>query len=273
MKKNLIDIKNVTIGSDPEFFIVDKNGEAYPSTHIFKGTKEFPEDKGDGYAILKDNVLVEGNIPPASTKEQFIEFMKFLKDSINEILEIGGMKLYASDSMDYKPRFLQNAEANEFGCSSYKNAWQLGSFAAANMSRFNKRVAGFHIHIGYKLEDEGYITKSSMNRYIAKAFDYFVVFPSRQYHSDPFREEYYGGYGNYRDTAYGNECRALGGFFTDDKYLGWTYDQTIKAIEYCSNPDNLPKLDQVDVLETKNLDLANKYYKILEIDLNDQLIK
>jgi hypothetical protein len=145
-------------------------------------------------------------------------------------------------------------------------------FSAENMSRFNRRVAGFHIHIGYTLLTPD-ITKLVMNRYIAKAFDFFVVYPSRQHHNDPFREKYYGGYGNYRDTAYGNECRALGGFFTDDKYLSWAYQQAIKSVVYCSDKDNLLKLDQVGVLDTNDRLLASKYYAMLGIELADQLIK
>jgi hypothetical protein len=272
MKTLLLDVDNITIGSDPEFFIVDRTGNAFPSTDIFSGTKDSPVSKGDGYAVLKDNVLVEGNIPPAKNEEEFVSFMKNLKEMINEVLEPVGLILHAEDSMEYKPRYLRSDEANLFGCSSYRNAWEIGSFQADNMSRFNKRVAGFHIHIGYTLLNDS-ISKKEMDKFIARAFDYFVVFPARQHHNDPFREKYYGGYGNYRNTPYGNECRALGGFFTDDEYLPWVYRQTIKAVTFCSDPENVEKLMSVDVLSTGDLELANKFYGVLGISLPDQLIK
>ena len=139
---NLIDIDNITIGSDPEFFIVNSKDEAFPSIGIFNGTKDEPEDQGGGFALLKDNVLVEGNIPPAKTCEEFVTYMKTLKAMMNSVLAIAGLKLHSSDSMKFKPRFLTHPEANVFGCSSYKNAWCLGSFSAENMSFMPIRVAG-----------------------------------------------------------------------------------------------------------------------------------
>lgn len=269
---NLIDINNITIGSDPEFFIVTKDSQAYPSTELFKGTKEDPEDQGGGYALLTDNVLVEGNIPPANNEEEYVRYMLNLQNMINSVLEIHGMKLFASDSMKYKPRFLEHPEANVFGCSSYKNAWEYGSFAAENMSHLPLRVAGDHQHIGYELLTDKY-TKKEMNRFIARAFDYFCVFPSRQHHNDEFRAKYYGPYGVYRDCpAYGLEVRALGGHFTAQEHLSWVYQQTIKAVEFCNVEANLELLEQVDSPRTEDLALSKQYYDFLGINLNEQLI-
>jgi len=266
--KNLLDTKNITIGADPEFFIVSKEGEAFPSTNLIKGNKETPEDMGNGYAIQRDNVLAEGNIPPAFNKEEYVNNMKNLKNIINEILAFGGYKLHCADSMNFKPKFLKHPEALEFGCSSYKNAWKSGNFAAENMAMFNARVAGAHQHIGYTLLTDK-ITKKMMNSFIAKAFDYFVIYPSRVHHNDPFRAKYYGEYGNYRDTSYGLEVRALGGYFNADKYLGWIYDQTIKTIEFCSVGDNLKILN---VMGSPEFGDVNKHYETLNINLKEQLI-
>lgn len=112
---SLIDINNITIGSDPEFFIITKDKKAYPSTELFNGTKDEPEQKGGGYALLKDNVLVEGNIPPASNEEEYVRYMLNLQNMINSVLEINGLQLFASDSMEYDPEHLEHPEANVFG--------------------------------------------------------------------------------------------------------------------------------------------------------------
>ena len=271
---NLINLNNITIGSDPEFFIISDNGDAYPSTNLFNGTKDQPEDKGGGFALLKDNVLVEGNIPPANNCEEYVTYMKTLKSMMNSVLVIAGLKLHSADSMKFKPRFLEHPEANVFGCSSYKNAWEIGTFSAENMSFMPTRVCGDHQHIGYELLTDK-MGESRMNRYIAKAFDYFVTFPSRQHHNDEFRAKYYGNYGVYRDCpSYGGvECRALGGHFTADEHLEWTYKQTIKAVEYCSIQENLALLDAVNAPITEDLSKTVEYYDILGINLSDQLIK
>ena len=269
----LINTSAITIGSDPEFFIVSANGEAFPSIGIFNGTKDEPEDQGGGFALLKDNVLVEGNIPPANNCEEFVASMKTLKAMMNSVLAISGLKLHSADSMKFKPRFLAHPEANVFGCSSYKNAWEIGTFSAENMSFMPQRVAGHHHHIGYQLLT-GTITQKVMNRYIAKAFDYFVVFPARQHHNDEFRAKYYGNYGVYRDCpAYGLEARALGGHFTADEHLAWAYEQTIKAVEFCSEDDNLPLLLSVKAPVTEDVEFTLTQYEILGVNLSDQLIK
>lgn len=270
---NLIDINNITIGSDPEFFIVTKDGNAYPSTDLFKGTKDNPEDQGGGYAMLKDNVLVEGNIPPAKSEEEYIRFMITLQDMINSVLAIKGMKLFASDSMKYKERFLKHEEANVFGCSAYKNGWMYGSFEAENMSHLPIRVAGDHQHVGYQLLTDKY-TQRQMNRYIARAFDYFCVYPSRLHHNDEFRAKYYGPYGVYRDCpAYGLEVRALGGHFTAPEHLSWVYRQTIKSVVFCSNEENLNLLESVDAPIFEDPKFTQSQYDILGINLEEQLIK
>lgn len=253
-------IKNITIGSDPEFFLV-KNNTIVPSTEVEIGTKEYPMPMGDNYHILRDNVLVEGNIPLTKNKEEFIKVIDTLKDRILDIIG-ENYNLVSADSAEFSMLDLMSPEACEFGCSPYKNAYIKEEFIADDLSDIPFRVAGFHIHIGYELEIDVPYTK--MNEIIAKAFDYFVVYPSRKLHNDPIREKYYGAYGNYRDKPYGIEVRSLGGFFTDNKYLGWVWEQTMKAIEFCKVPANLNKLEEIKEMSEEN-------YKELNINLKEQL--
>lgn len=113
-----------------------------------------------------------------------------------------------------------------------------------------------------------------MNGAIARAFDYFVVYPARLHHNDEFRAKYYGIYGSYRDTSYGLEVRSLGGYFSKDKFLGWIYDNTIKMLEFCSSLENIEKLKKVDSLyETVDSKLIKSYYSTLGVNINKLLIK
>ena len=98
-------IKFKTIGSDPEFCIV-KGRTNIPSFMITDGTKKNPEDFGGGYKILKDNLTVEGNIPPAFNKEEFIENMKTLKQIINDRAAIIGAKIKETDLEAYAPKYI-----------------------------------------------------------------------------------------------------------------------------------------------------------------------
>jgi hypothetical protein len=258
-------IKRITIGSDPEFFIY-KDGEVVSSIGIIEGGKDAPTEFEGGFAVHKDNVLLEMNLPPADTKEEFITNMKGAKDIASEILSIGGYKLGSNDSEEFSEAALSNWEAKTFGCAPYINAWTLGFGNPTDLADLMHRVAGTHIHIGYTLEDSKF-DKSTMDILITRAFDFFVVYPSRQIYNDPIRSKYYGDYGNFRNKEYGVECRSLGGYFSKDKYLGWIYDQTIKALTYCSSDSNCELLKNVSTPSIS----PNKSYKLLNINLKEQL--
>ena len=77
-------------------------------------------------------------------------------------------------------------------------------------------------------------------------------------------------YGSYRDTSYGLEVRSLGGFFTQDKYLDWVYDNTIKMLEYCSIQENIDRLNEIKSPDKSNI---AEVYDFLGIDLNSITIK
>lgn len=256
--------ENITVGSDPEFFIY-KDETPISSIGIIKGTKYKPEEVEPGYGVLKDNVLIEGNIPPASSKEEFIANFKNLKRIMSDILAIGGYRLVSADSAEFNKNQLRNKEARLFGCAPFINAWTLTMKSPANLGEMQVRVAGFHWHYGYKYS--GDLSSDYIALYLTRAFDYFVVYPSRQIYNDPIRSKYYGDYGNFRLTSYGFEARSLGGYFTDDKYLDWLYDQGMKIFDYCSNPDNIKLLDRVTSPEENALE----NYKILNINLEEQL--
>lgn len=257
-------INNITIGSDPEFFIY-KQEQPQSSIGVIEGTKASPEEVKPGFAVLKDNVLIEGNIPPSETKQGFIDNMRELKKMMSDILAEKDYLLISDDSAEFSSDVLANKEAMTFGCAPYINAWTLGMKSPDNLSKLNHRVAGFHIHIGY--EYSGDISSDFMAMYIARAFDYFVVYPSRVHYNDKIRAKYYGDYGNFRIKPYGVEVRSLGGFFTQDKFLPWIWDQTMKTLEFCSKESNLELLDQVDPPEYN----TKQNYKLLNINLNKQL--
>ena len=256
--------KNITIGSDPEFFIY-KDDKPVSSIGIIKGEKHTPDEVEPGYGVLKDNVLIEGNIPPADNKEDFIKNFKNLKRIMSDILAVKGYKLVCGDSAEFSADQLNNPKAKEFGCAPYINAWTMGMKSPVDLGRMPFRVAGSHIHWGY--EYSGKLAQEYVALYLTRAFDYFVVYPSRLIYDDPIRSQFYGDYGNFRITTYGVECRSLGGYFGDDKYLSWIYDQGIKIFDFCANEDNIKLLDLVGPPDVN----TEESYKILGINLEEQL--
>ena len=78
--KNIVD--NISLGADPELFLFNHDSnEVISAEGIIGGTKENPRriSKDEAYGLQEDNVMVEFNIPPAKTKDEF-------RDSINFIL-------------------------------------------------------------------------------------------------------------------------------------------------------------------------------------------
>lgn len=273
-------ITNLTFGSDPEYFVINEStGKIVSSIPIIDGTKEEPESLGGGFSILKDNILAEGNVPPSKCKNDFITNMNVLKYRINNYIKnkYPVLGLHHADCLDIEMAFLSHPEAMLFGCSPYLNAWDGEEHRANDLSSESFRTCGFHIHIGYDLEEDTLWSKPTINAIIAKAFDFFVVIPSCLTHVSQRRFENYGGLGQYRDTPYGLECRSLGGFFVDEKYLPWVFDQTLKAIDYAKHEENLYKLmymkKPVVGFKAGIFSFDSSVYGELDVSFEDQLIK
>lgn len=112
------------LGSDPEAFIVNtRTGAVVSSKRFTDGTKDEPEQLGNGYALLNDNILIEGNVPPASSKQEFIENMTNLHTLMDTRAKERLCHLENRDCMIISPELLLTDEAQEFGCSSFKDAW------------------------------------------------------------------------------------------------------------------------------------------------------
>ena len=114
---------NITLGADPECFIVNKEtGKVVSSIGIIPGEKGDPwrsDDMPEGYGIEIDNILAEFNIPPAKTKEEFVmslEYMKqYLISYVKKVNPHYTIKCSASELVDWDQ--LQSDEAKLFGCS------------------------------------------------------------------------------------------------------------------------------------------------------------
>jgi len=250
-------IHNITFGSDPEYFIKNRDKNIIISGIPFiEGTKDSPQELEDGFFLLKDNILAEGNIPPTEDPIKFMHNLIGLTERINKyLINIHpSLGVHHSDCEEIHPHFLTHPESLLFGCSPYLNAWDDNEHRANDLSSENFRTAGFHIHLGYEKNEENPFSKEIFNKIITKAFDLFVVIPSAEIYVDKRRFENYGGLGQYRNTSYGVECRSLGAFFVDEKYLPWVIEQTCKMLSFVkdyTNSVNLLSMEKPIVKFTK----------------------
>jgi len=216
------------LGSDPEAFIVNtRTGQVVSSKRFTDGTKDKPEELVGGYALLNDNILIEGNVPPASTREEFIANMTQLHTFMSERAEKRLAHLENHDCREINAELMMTDEAKEFGCSSFRDAWNGLIEIETPQLNNNSRPAGCHIHIG--IEDLTDYERQA----IVRAFDIFVTLPSIAITGQSYRTaNLYGLLGACRLKIYGVEARSLGGHFFQPKYFGWIYDLTFLAVDY-----------------------------------------
>ena len=241
-------IKFETIGADPEFFVLDPKGKPYPATKFAVGSKESPSPIGDGFFEQRDNVSFEGNIPPVSTKEEFIKNITRLRQYFIDKVSKFGYSISPNGVEYFEKRYLLTAEAKEFGCSSVISSWDsyinyLQKRPTPNLGNLKFRVSGFHIHCGYSSIN---ILKSrgTIDILIGRLFDLFVTMPSHSIKPEPERITTYGKFGMIRCKSYGVECRTLSTYFTQEDQLSWVWDQVMKIEQFINacDPDDLKYL-------------------------------
>jgi hypothetical protein len=283
-------MKFITIGSDPEFFVLDPAGKPYPATNFAIGTKDNPSPIVNGFFEQRDNLSFEGNIPPAKTKEEFITSMLFLRNYFQSKVEKFGYSLSPNGVEYFQRRFLTLPEANEFGCSSVISSWDSNILGRCErltpvLGHLKFRVSGFHIHIGY---EEDINNKCISDILIGRLFDLFLTIPSHNIKPEPERIQTYGQYGMIRSKSYGVECRTLSTFFTQEVHLGWVWDQVMKIEQFINessrkdlgclveykefvNPTNIKKVFIRIFDKFSNKTVLSKFNEITDLYDKDEL--
>lgn len=198
-----------TVGADPEMFIVNKKtGEVVSSIGIIPGEKGAPwVDPSwlEGFGIEIDNILVEYNIPPARSKDQFVSYIEFMKSYISDfVAKINpDYTIQCASSRMVPESELNNPIAQLFGCCPDFNCYTGNPNPRPKGDKTNLRSAGFHVHYGY---DEPNIDQSVE---MVKYFDVFLGLMSLLFDTDRKRRSLYGKAGCYRLTSYGVEYRTL----------------------------------------------------------------
>lgn len=196
-------IDNITIGADPELFIInEKTKKVVSSIGLIPGEKGNPykaEDMPNGFGLETDNILAEFNIPPVDTCVSFINNIEYMKGYIDKFVKSKnpnlGILCTASRVVDASQ--LKSRQAQLFGCDVDYNAYTEAPNPKPEGSKTNLRSAGFHIHIGYK--DNNIDTSVALVKYL----DMYLGIPSVVKDKDKRRRSLYGKAGSFRLTPYG----------------------------------------------------------------------
>lgn len=234
-----INLNAISIGSDPEYAAIDQNGTPRSAVGYIPGTKSEPfplDDKGE-FSIQIDNVGVEACIPPAYSREEFVNSMMTAKELTQKKLQEQrpSLVLQSLSSARYSEAELNSETAQTFGCDpSWCAHTGEVSHRPSPVDVGNLRSFGCHIHIGFKTTNDASAMDTAIN--IIKAMDIMCGLGSVLLDQDADRRSIYGNAGDFRFRQIEDlnivEYRTLGGAMHDNaELLGWVYDQTIKAVQ------------------------------------------
>lgn len=238
---------NITLGSDPEVFLFNKEtNEYFPALGIIGGTKDKPvKITESGHSLQEDNVMVELGIPPCKTKEELYEHLQFLLRHISHTIP-NTLEVKIEASAIFNPKHLTSNKAQTFGCDPDFNAWTM-KINKVGQSNPLMRTCGGHIHIGYPNRN---ILKSVE---IIKAMDLFLGVPSILMDKDTKRREVYGKAGAFRPQDWGCEYRVLSNFWLKSKELTyWAFENTLLAYEYSDKMKEVSTEDSQRIIECIN---------------------
>lgn len=253
-------ITNITIGADPELFIInEKTKKVVSAIGLIPGEKGNPwkaEDMPEGFGLETDNILAEFNIPPVTNREGFINniqyMQKYIDSFVKNINPDLGIKCVASQTVPSSE--LQSDQAKMFGCDVDYNAYTMEANPKPEGTRTNVRSGGFHLHLGYANPDVD--TSIALIKYL----DAYLGIPSVIKDKDKKRRSLYGKAGCFRLTDYGCEYRVLSStMMGSTAKLNFVWTQLEKALCACQREKPLPEEELViDAINNSNSNLAKQ---------------
>lgn len=222
--------QNVLIGSDPELFVGNTAGVNFAIGRI-GGSKDNPRPCDFG-ALQEDNVLMEYNIDPAASAEQFRHNILAVLEQGRDVLkefELDVVRNMSSHVFDEAVLIEAGDAAWVFGCEPDHNGWtgQVNEFPRDVNPLL--RTAGGHLHIGF-----GHLEKVSKknSREVIQMCDYLLGLPSILKDPDDERRQLYGKAAAMRYKPYGAEYRTLSNFWLfSDELIAWAYEGARAAYE------------------------------------------
>lgn len=239
---------NISLGADPELFLVDDAGNYIASCGLIGGTKQTPRplEIGEGFAVQEDNVALEYNIPASRSKQEFTSNISLAMEYLGNMVRNKGLAFANTSAVSFPEEQLWHPASREFGCDPDFDAWKDGKANPRPTAvDQNLRTCGGHVHIGYRFKSREEILQ------FIKTVDLFTCVPSVIL--DPQgarRRELYGNPGAFRFKPYGCEYRSLSNFWTLSPALtDWVWDATSAAMDAWQNKTIIVD-DLADTIQT-----------------------
>lgn len=217
----------VTVGADPEVFIVDRKKNAFISAHsIIPGTKKKPhilDTAGSGYftpglACQADGTALEINIPPAARASDFLFFLGTALGTTAQTYLGKHQGICATPVARYDKDYFNKlpASALELGCDPDYDAWNEGKANPRPTSLPNPyaRTGAGHVAVGWRSGDNLVKDVFEPNHFndcimMAQMMDLIhdVLGPLHEVKDDEYRRGLYGKRGAFRPKPFGVEYR------------------------------------------------------------------
>lgn len=224
-----------SVGSDPEFFLRDLDGELISAVGLLGGNKKQPRKVSNG-SIQEDGVAAEFNSKPAFSLEEFITNHNLILDDLQDILDKKDLVLdrYNSTAI-FNEDQLDCDQARQSGCDIDYNAWKVTDNPPVSLLNTSLRAVGGHLHIAF---DKAGGERNIQTRCdFVKVLDYQLGVPSILLDSGSTRRKLYGKAGSHRpkfvrsDGFNGVEYRVLSNFWlNNDDLMEFVYSK----IAYCN---------------------------------------
>lgn len=257
-----------TLGSDPEFIVVDEKGTPVAMCGLFGGTKEIPEpitELGEGYFKSEDNVLIEFNVPPSDTVKKLLGHInKCIKYANKEVKKINpGYKVSFLSSGEFD---VSHRQAQVFGCDPSYSVIRgnIESFRPDPSAVGKLRSSACHIHFGINV-----LEKVTKDNFILLC-DLYLGIPSLIVDNteDAVRRKHiYGNLSDFRISKHTIEYRTLGtSILNYPDFLETQIQKLSDAIGVINPQEYILDLEEIDYLM-----LRGKDYKEAATQLNNKL--
>jgi len=270
-----------TRGTDPEFFMVDKNtGKMISAIPYIEGVKDEPVPLPSGGTAIRDNVAVEFATPPVDNEDDFVDS---IQKCIHEVRKLVPKKfdIQALPSAHFDADQLDNFEAQQFGCDPDYNAWLLKMNKPPCGTDFTLRTCGGHIHVGHVEGDGNDFLVTPYGRVdTIKMMDAVHGVISAILDSSPEalrRKELYGKAGCHRPTYYGVEYRSLSNYWLKSPRLVRLMDSltcdVLRVIRDGKNEELIADIGESRIQNIINTNDIEDARKVLETNLKPLLSK
>lgn len=267
------------VGADPEFFLADKNGKPVPAVGLIGGTKDEPKfifENDEFSAVQEDNVMVEYNIKPSQTAEEFVNNHLIVQAYLDKAIKEHSLVPLVKPSAVFTKEQLNNKQAQEIGCIPDFNAWtDRPNSPLTAKSLGTTRVAGGHVHVSYEFKGERPDKYHQIEA--VRMLDLALGVPALMLDDDTIRRRYYGKPGSFRPKMYGVEYRTLSNFWlTDNKLMRWVFNQVLWTFLRLKNNKPIIAMDHIRIQNAINgwdRNLAWKLITEYEIPMPEGFVK